>query len=282
MPVNTVKAVDDEVPLQEMTVNSELTTDMSEYFEYTGNGTLQYELEMASAGDAAAAVIDENGLLTLTSGNHAGHESLIVTAWDPSYEEKLAEWLETDGAARKADADVGIRAQKMVSVTVLNRELQYNSSTVKVNSEDLGEAEFSMLPKNVTIAPFVLDAAGVSGPAELTLNYADYFTDPDDPSLEQVTFTCTEEGEQEDTGIQITEQDDRHLTLSAEDAGSRTFVITASDANDPGLVKSVTVKVTTINAMQQIINKFWLPAVILVVVLFGLAVGVTVFIFKRN
>lgn len=210
--------------------------------------TYGIEPEDGGSGDAVTAQIEPStGMVSLQAGKLAGDMKFFVTATD------------------------GIQAaptQQELTVTVVNQPLVFTrEASSDPDAEEAALHSVNLTLKKQKIPEFLLKIGNVTGEPSYELRYSDYLTDPDDPegSEFQVEVTQDEDSKNADA-ITISEQDASHLVFQASERGSAKYTLKAADANDPSVVKTLTIKVSAVNAWALIWAKIG-TAVIIVVVL---------------
>ena len=111
---------------------------------------------------------------------------------------------------------------------------------------------------------YVDDAS--DGKEEVRLEWKDYFQDPDgyDPLI-----TVNEENQ--DHAI-VMAKDEEGITLTADKAGKATYLITATDANDSSVETTLKVEIFANNALDVVIKKIRIPAIVILAALIGILV----------
>lgn len=241
------------IPAQETGVRSSLTLDCTPYFRNPDNDPLTYGVAVDETNDPTngiQAVMDAaTGMLTISSGRNAGTVNVTVTA--------------TDGMS---DAAV-----QPFAVTTVNQPLVFTELAQAEPDAVQIEKTVNLVLKKNSAPGFLMKAADISGEPEFEMNFADYFTDPDNPDGSEIGMECAPDSAN-DASIVIEESDLTHVRIIAEDKGSGSFLITATDANDPSVQRTIALKINSVNAWAVIAGKFWLPAVIVLVILIALIV----------
>ena len=159
--------------------------------------------------------------------------------------------------------------------------IMFTSLTGAAPDADSAKMSEQLYLKRIGPPNFLMNMAGIEPKDSVTINYADYFADPENPNLEGVTFTCTDMLGST-AGIAITEQDDRHATITATDKGSGVFLVTATDTNgETPVQKTIQFEISSSKAWSEILHQYWIYAIVILAAAAGLIVAIVFFVRSR-
>ena len=159
--------------------------------------------------------------------------------------------------------------------------IMFTSLTGAAPDADSAKMSEQLYLKRIGPPNFLMNMAGIEPKDSVTINYADYFADPANPNLEGVTFTCTDMLGST-AGIAITEQDDRHATITATDKGSGVFLVTATDTNgETPVQKTIQFEISSSKAWSEILHQYWIYAIVILAAAAGLIVAIVFFVRSR-
>lgn len=252
------------VPAQEIGVRGNIELESAVYFNNPDDDPLIYGVIVDDSNDPVDGIqaeIDENsGTLSINAGKNAGTVSVTVTA---------------------KDSQMSVPAEQSFAVSVLNQPIAFTIEAKADAGAEQIEKTVNLVLKQNRAPEFLMKAADVTGKPDYELIFADYFMDPDDPEGNDVKVVC-DTSVDNDPGIVIEEVDEKHIRIEAQEKGSSTFTIIASDANDPAVQKSIVLRVNSVNAWSMIVGRFWLPAVIVLAVLIFLLILLLLLYGKRS
>ena len=159
--------------------------------------------------------------------------------------------------------------------------IMFTSLTGVAPDADSAKMSEQLYLKRIGPPNFLMNMAGIEPKDSVTINYADYFADPENPNLEGVTFTCTDMLGST-AGIAITEQDDKHATITATDKGSGVFLVTATDTNgETPVQKTIQFEIKSSKAWSEILHQYWIYAIVVLAAAAGLIVAIVLFVRSR-
>ena len=159
--------------------------------------------------------------------------------------------------------------------------IMFTSLTGVAPDADSAKMSEQLYLKRIGPPNFLMNMAGIEPKDSVTINYADYFADPENPNLEGVTFTCTDMLGST-AGIAITEQDDKHATITATDKVSGLFLVTATDTNgETPVQKTIQFEIKSSKAWSEILHQYWIYAIVVLAAAAGLIVAIVLFVRSR-
>lgn len=220
---------------QEVNVGGTLDTiDCSQYFTNEDNDVLTYTVDYDSTSGITGE-ITEDGKLTLKAGTLAGTYQITVGAKDSM--------METP-------------AKQSFTVTMVNQPM-----TLVEGIED-GEKKVIDFSYNADSLPeFLLKLAKVPKEFEKTIEWSDYFQDPDGlPILIDVS-------EEEKSDAVTMTRDETSMHLIGTGKGTVVYQITAKDSSDPTIVHSITIKANSCDAKALVWKMVQIPVIVAAIIL---------------
>lgn len=219
---------------QELGLNDQVEVDCTKYFTNPDNDTLHYELIKEETSEITAE-FSENGVMTLRTGGKAGDYEVLVTAMDGGMEEPVQQTFTVSIANQPAKTKGGDTIKCKVS---------YNGDSV---------------PK------WILKMAGVDNVGETEILCDEHFRDEDEIPL---NYEIKELGTTDIIEVKDESKDTGKLIIKGKNKGKVTFTLQASDASDPSVVLTKTVKVDSVDMKAYVWSQIkWKVLGILAVIL---------------
>lgn len=223
------------IPDQEINVGGALDTiDCSQYFTNEDNDTLTYTVDYDSTSGITGE-IEESGKLTLNAGTMAGTYQITVGA---------------------KDSMMDTLAKQTFTVTMLNQPMELTHG-VKDGSEEVVDFSYNA----DSLPQFLLKLARVPKESEKTVQWTDYFYDPDGlPVIIEVS-----EEEKSDAITMTNDEVSMHLVGTGK--GTAVYNVTATDASDNSVEHNIKIKVNSCDAKALVWKMIRVPVIIITVIL---------------
>lgn len=220
---------------QEVNVGGSLDPiDCSQYFTNEDNDPLTYTVDYDSTSGIIGE-IEEDGKLTLKAGTVAGAYQITVGAKDPM--------METP-------------AKQSFTVTMVNQPM-----TLADGIEDGAEEVVDFSYNADSLPEFLLKLAKVPKDSEKTIQWSDYFEDPDGLPI------SVEVSEEETNEVITMTKDEMSMHLVGTGKGTAVYNVKATDTSDSNVVHNIKIKVNSCDAKALVWKMIRIPVIIAAVIL---------------
>lgn len=215
---NLPTEVSDPMDDQELGLNDAVEIDCTKHFTNPDHDTLYYDLQKDETSGISGE-FDENGVLTLRSGEKAGDYEVTVTARDGAMDEPV---------------------KQTFSVSITNQPAKMKGSdTIKCKVSYNAES----LPK------WLIKVAGVDRVGDAEIDCAEHFEDPDEIPL---VYEIKDMGKSDAVEVSDQTKEADKILIIGKGKGEVVFTLQATDASDSAVVLKKTVEVESVDMIAYV------------------------------